>query len=328
MAVGWDEESAAASWLSMLCRASRDGDDELVRLTLAAASHHAGSGSLDAACLLEDEDADEFVDEPVLCPLHYAAQHGRVSIVRRLLAAGASTEVRSSSLFASAPPPLMLAAAGGHAAVVEALVEAGAATEFAEPPLFRTALHVAVCNGHAGTVAALLAGGASWSARDRDGTTPYALALRRYESLAPERDAWELERALVSLGHRAPVSHEARMSGVDAGGNWAASGDGLLEMQKLASRARARMTSCIEAAEAPVRGLTLAMQRLHWALGLKSAQSRSGCFGLSPDLIEATGLLVLLPVVPGTPVLSKLWGGHSRENPSAGSLYQRETGSA
>ena len=265
------------------------------------------------------------MDEPVLCPLHYAAQHGRVSIVRRLLAAGASTEVRSSSLFASAPPPLMLAAAGGHAAVVEALVEAGAATE---PPLFRTALHVAVCNGHAGTVAALLAGGASWSARDRDGTTPYALALRRYESLAPERDAWELERALVSLGHRAPVSHEARMSGVDAGGNWAASGDGLLEMQKLASRARARMTSCIEAAEAPVRGLTLAMQRLHWVLGLKSAQSRSGCFCLSPDLIEATGLLVLLPVVPGTPVLSKLWGGHSRENPSAGSLYQRETGSA
>jgi hypothetical protein len=316
----YDEGAAAAGWLSMLCKASRDGDEDLVQLTLATASQHRpdSGGNLDAACLLDDEDADEFVDEPVLCPLHYAAQHGHVSIVRRLLAAGASTEVRSSSLFASTPPPLMLAAAGGHASVVEALVDAGAATQFAEPPLFRTALHVAVCNGHTGTVAALLAGGASWSARDRDGTTAYALALRRYESLAPERDAWELERALVALGHRAPVSHEARMSGVDAGGNWAASGDGLLEMRKLASRARARMTSCVEAVEAPVRGLTLAMQRLHWALGLTSAQSRSGCFCLSPDLVEATGLLVLLPVVPGTPILSRLWRGHSREKPRPG----------
>lgn len=301
-----EEEYEAASWLSELCRASRDGDDVRVQQMLAIRPR---GSSLDQPFLLEDEDADEFVDEPVLCPLHYAAQRGWVSIAHHLLAAGASTEVRSSSLFASTPPPLMLAAAGGHAAVVKVLVAAGAATEFAEPPLGRTALHTAVCNGHAATVAALLSGGASWSARDRDGTTPYALALRRYESLAPERDAWEIERALVALGHRAPVSHEARMSGVDAGGNWAASGDGALELRKLASRARARMTSCIEAVEAPVRDLALALQRLHWALGLKSAQSCSGCFGLSPDLVEATGVLVLLPAAPGTPVLSRLWDG-------------------
>ena len=300
-----DEAATGAGWLGMLCRASRDGDEELVRLMLAA--DHRGGRSLDRPYLLEDEDADEFVDEPVMCPLHHAAQHGWVGIVRRLLAAGASTEVRSSSLFASAPPPLMLAATGGHASVVEALLAAGASTEFAEPPLYRTALHAAVCNGHAGAVAALLAGGARWSGRDRDGTTPYALALRRYESLDPQRDAWELERALVALGHRAPVSHEARMSGVDAGGNWAASGDGMLELRKLASRARARMTACVEAVEAPVRALTLAMQRLHWAMGLKSPQSCTGCFGLAPDLVEATGLLVHSTSVLGSPVISRLW---------------------
>jgi hypothetical protein len=293
-----------AEWLPTLCRASRDGDERLVQLMLA--TPHATT-SLDTPHLLEDEDADEFLDEAVLCPLHYAAQHGWVGIVRRLLAAGASTEVRSSSLFASAPPPLMLAAAAGHTAVAKVLVAAGADTEFAEPPQARTALHAAVCSGHARTVSALLAGGASWCACDRDGFTPYTLALRRYESVAPERDAWELERALVTLGHRAPVSHEARMSGVDAGGNWAAGGDGAVELRKLGARAHARMAACVKAVEAPVRALTLSLQRLQWALALRSSESSSRCFGLSPDLVEEVGLFVQLPSAPAHAVLLRLW---------------------
>lgn len=93
------------------------------------------------------------------------------------------------------------------------------------------------------------------------------------------------------------------MSGVDAGGNWAASGDGVLELRKLASRARARMTAYFEAVDAPVHALTLATQRLYWAMGLKNPQSCTGCFGC----VEATGLLVHLTSVPGSLVISRLW---------------------
>ena len=74
----WDGGEPPAEWLPTLCRASRDGDERLVQLMLA--TPHATT-SLDTPHLLEDEDADEFLDEAVLCPLHYAAQHGWVGIV-------------------------------------------------------------------------------------------------------------------------------------------------------------------------------------------------------------------------------------------------------
>ena len=284
----------------LLCRASREGDVRSVLSVLRADEASRASSpafslprALDTPANIDDDEEDEFTEKASSCAVHYAAQHGNAEALEALLEAGADAEVQFHTLWASVPTPLLLAAGRGHAGCVEVLLARSADTEARQPPLQRTALHAAVAHGHAPIIAALLAGGASHAATDRDGDTPYGLALRRMRSVAPERDAWELERALVALGHRAPVSHEARMSGVDAGGNWAAGGDGARDLRKMAARSHAQLRECVVAAERPLRQLTAARQRLAW---LRAARTR-GCavFALAPDLVEMVALEIGLP---------------------------------
>lgn len=306
-----------APLLDALCRACRNGDVHTVRDLLNAASQLGrppslldtprqldDAGMLDgSAGMLGDALDDEF-DEAKRCPIHFAAVGGWATVVQALVEAGASTEVSSHSLFASVPTPLMLAASRGHTSVVRVLLAAGADTEQAEPPLGRTPLHAAVCGGHARTVSALVNDGACWAARDRDGFSPYNIATARMQSVDPASDPWELERALVALGHRAPVSHEARMSGVDAGGNWTAGSDGAKELRLLAARSHESMARTVQAVEAPVRALALSLQRLRWGFALQSDKC-SACFCLSPDLVEMVGTAVR-PQAPTSPLLTRI----------------------
>ena len=83
------------------------------------------------------------------------------------------------------------------------------------------------------------------------------------------------------------------MSGVDAGGNWAAGGDGARDLRKMAARSHAALRECVVAAERPLRHLTAARQRLAW---LRTARTR-GCagFALAPDLVEMVALEIRLP---------------------------------
>ena len=63
------------------------------------------------------------------------------------------------------------------------------------------------------------------------------------------------------------------MSGVDAGGNWAAGGDGARDLRKMAARSHAKLREGGVAVERPLRQLTAARQRLAW---LRAARTR-GC---------------------------------------------------
>jgi hypothetical protein len=301
---GGATEAGDTRLLDMLCRACHSGDVDTVCDLLEIASQLGRPPALlDTPLQLDDALDDEF-DEAERCPIHFAAVGGWATIVQLLVEAGASTAVSSHSLFASVPTPLMLAASRGHTSVVRVLLAASADTEQAEPPLGRTPLHAAVCSGHARTVSALLHGGADWAVRDRDGFSPYSIATARMQSVDPGCDPWELERTLVALGHRAPVSHEARMSGVDAGGNWAAGSEGAKELRSLAARSHERMAKTVRAVEAPVRALALSMQRLRWGLALRS-KAISACFSLSPDLVEMIGSAVR-PQPPGSMLLARI----------------------
>ncbi len=63
-----------------------------------------------------------------ITPLHVAASHGHIEIVKLLLDAGASVNAKSSTnnLFNPNATPLQLASCYGHADVVQLLLERGA----------------------------------------------------------------------------------------------------------------------------------------------------------------------------------------------------------
>eukprot|EP01052_Picozoa_sp_SAG31_P022025 SAG31_NODE_1733_length_7417_cov_1.994397_2_plen_247_part_00 len=163
------------------------------------------------------DDDDPFADQ--CCAIHYAACSGAPAVVAALAEAGADVNISFHSLFRSVAPPLYLAAERGHRDTVAALLSAGASPDAPVPPRMWTSLHVACASGHADVVVTLLKGGADWATTCRDGLSAKALGEQRLCSLASDRERGTLERALVGQGYE-PVSHEARMSGVTAAGNW------------------------------------------------------------------------------------------------------------
>jgi hypothetical protein len=232
---------------------------------------------------------DEWEDEAAKCPVHYAAEAGHAAVLDLLLGAGASPDVSYNSLFASVPTPLWTAAERGNAAVVSTLLRGGADPELRQPPLGWTALHVATARAHVGAVQALIRGGASPTPRDRDGHTPFQLVSQRIGGLDAS-DAWELERVLVALGERAPVSHEARMSGVDTTGNWCSGGGAEADMRRAAAACRRRYQAVAGVLqEEALLPLATAQQRLLWARAANSGAACSAWRWLSDDLLEAVG---------------------------------------
>ena len=139
-------------------------------------------------------------------PLHKAATGGRLSVVARLIAAGANVTVKS--LYGDAPlhwavyggvaivatliaegadvdvrdgngwTPLHHAAYGGYAAAVSALIAEGADVDVRENNSDETPLYQAAEKGHLIIVAALIAAGADVNAKgaDGDGDTPLSKA--------------------------------------------------------------------------------------------------------------------------------------------------------
>jgi len=104
--------------------------------------------------------------------LHYAAREGREEALRRLLAAGADPGPRAKFR----RTPLHLAAAGGHAGAISLLLGAGADSA-AQMAAGETPLHAAARGGHLAAVEALLAAGAPLAVRDRSGLDAHATAL-------------------------------------------------------------------------------------------------------------------------------------------------------
>ena len=101
-----------------------------------------------------------------LSPLHFAAWSGRTDILRALVKAGASLEIRDEHGFTP-----MHMAAYRSAEAVRALAEAGADLE-ARAEDGETPMHLAALTGTAATVSALVEVGADLEARTDYGTTP------------------------------------------------------------------------------------------------------------------------------------------------------------
>lgn len=101
-----------------------------------------------------------------LSPLHFAAWSGRTDLLRALVKAGASLEIRDEHGFT----PLHMAAYRS-AEAVRALAEAGADLE-ARAEDGETPMHLAALTGTAATVSALVEVGADLEARTDYGTTP------------------------------------------------------------------------------------------------------------------------------------------------------------
>jgi ankyrin repeat protein len=107
-------------------------------------------------------------------PLHHAALKGRASLVQLLLEHGASVEARDSA----GSRPLHDAALGGNVDSVRALLQHGADISATIRESGETPLHMAASWGKVDVVRALLEAGANKTARDRQGRTPFDLAVR------------------------------------------------------------------------------------------------------------------------------------------------------
>jgi ankyrin repeat protein len=106
--------------------------------------------------------------------LHYAAQHGKMSLLAEILAknAGVSIKGRDGKL------PLHLAAQFGHKAVVERLISFRKDTINDLDYYRRTPLLLAASAGHDDVVEDLIGLGATLEANARDGQTPLSKAAR------------------------------------------------------------------------------------------------------------------------------------------------------
>ena len=136
---------AVASDAVPLVQAVRAGDATRVRALLATPAADANAAEPDGTT-----------------PLHWAAHHGNLDLVTRLIRAGA--RVNTGNRYGIAP--IWLAAVNGHEAVVEALLRAGADPHTTRGNSGETVLMVAARSGNPGVLQRLLAYGADPNARD------------------------------------------------------------------------------------------------------------------------------------------------------------------
>ncbi|CBJ30948.1 Chain A, Crystal Structure Of A Designed Full Consensus Ankyrin [Ectocarpus siliculosus] len=107
------------------------------------------------------------------CPLHLAAQNGRLSVVLYLLEAGASPDGVPADAGGCGATPLHRAAFAGQLPCVRALLSAGASTNAADTSFadMRTPLHKAASQGHKEVCVALMEAGADPNACDAAGNS-------------------------------------------------------------------------------------------------------------------------------------------------------------
>ena len=115
--------------------------------------------------------------------LHWAAEHGDVTVVDMLIYAGANVEAETRI---GAYTPLHVASRGGHVAVVRSLLEARAAVDARTTDGGTTALHLAAASGDIDTIRVLLAHDAAVDALEAAwGQTPliFSAAANRVEAI-------------------------------------------------------------------------------------------------------------------------------------------------
>lgn len=110
-------------------------------------------------------------------PLHIAAAHGRLSVLKELIARGAKVDLPSEHARAMGGcTPLHVAVACGHEAIVECLLASGARVDRRDEAGF-TALHTAALTGARSILKRLLLAGAATEPFVAD-STPLDLAQR------------------------------------------------------------------------------------------------------------------------------------------------------
>ncbi|MBP1634624.1 MAG: uncharacterized protein H6Q10_1198 [Acidobacteria bacterium] len=114
------------------------------------------------------------VTDAGVTPLLAACAAGNVETAAALMARGADPNLRD----ASGRQPLTLAARAGDEGLVKRMLEAGARPVAGSTSDRRSALHVAAAAGYGSIVRLLLAAGADPEAKDSQGLTPLALAVR------------------------------------------------------------------------------------------------------------------------------------------------------
>ncbi len=108
-------------------------------------------------------------------PLHDAAAHGRLDMVRFLVAHGAQIDAVTRPFGHSA---LYLAVEGGHRDVVRFLLQTGAVAGMPDHVTGQSPLHVAAAQGDLCMAGILIAAGINVAAEDRQGRTARDFAIR------------------------------------------------------------------------------------------------------------------------------------------------------
>jgi ankyrin repeat protein len=127
--------------------------------------------------LAEDEDVSPHQlvadTEEAIDPLYLASQDGRLEVVKRLLASGASVDTANEQ----GATPLYIAACRGHAEVASTLIAAGANVKHACAD-GSTPLYSAAYLGHLEVVQILIAKGTKLDASASNGSTPLHVAAQ------------------------------------------------------------------------------------------------------------------------------------------------------
>lgn len=114
-----------------------------------------------------------------MMPLHKAAAFNRIELVKLLIAAGADLYALGTKYGVIKLAPLHLAAESGHADLVKLFLEQGVDVNLRTGGKNQvTSLHMASAKGHAAVVEQLLKAGATVNARDAQGATPLAWAIK------------------------------------------------------------------------------------------------------------------------------------------------------